>query len=213
MTETSTEDMAEPHKEGLRERKRRETLQRIAETGLKLFSETGYDATTLEAIAVAAGISPRTFFHYFKTKDEILQYWQGGGFLQALRPAMVEESLKRAPLDAAIHCLLQLTERYEDERSIMVDCIMQASDTLTLRKQSLYAEMEEDVFTALAESWPAPESHSHLRMVAMVAIGAMRLAMQQWRQENGARPLAYHLNLSFDLLCRTCAETTREIPA
>ena len=63
-------------KEGLRERKRRETLQRIAEVGLKLFSEHGYEATTLEAIAEAAGIPPRTFFYYFKTKDEVLQFWQ-----------------------------------------------------------------------------------------------------------------------------------------
>jgi AcrR family transcriptional regulator len=55
-------------KNGLRARKRRETRQRIAETGLKLFVRKGYDATTLEAIAAAAGISARTFFYYFKTK-------------------------------------------------------------------------------------------------------------------------------------------------
>ncbi len=41
---------------GLRERKRQLTLARIAETGLKLFIEAGYEATTLEAIAAAAGI-------------------------------------------------------------------------------------------------------------------------------------------------------------
>ena len=43
-------------REGLRERKRRETLLRVAETGLNLFAERGYDATTLEAIAEASGI-------------------------------------------------------------------------------------------------------------------------------------------------------------
>ena len=58
--------------EGWRERKRRETLQRIAEMGLKLFIANGYEATTLEAIAAASGISARTFFYYFKSKEDIL---------------------------------------------------------------------------------------------------------------------------------------------
>ena len=67
-------------KEGLRERKRLETLRRIAETGLKLFIAHGYEGTTLEAIAEAAGISRRTFFYYFKSKEEVLLAWQGSGF-------------------------------------------------------------------------------------------------------------------------------------
>ncbi len=58
--------------QGLRERKRRETLRRIAEEGLKLFLTNGYEATTLDEIAEAAGISRRTFFYYLKSKEEIL---------------------------------------------------------------------------------------------------------------------------------------------
>ncbi len=73
-----------PREEGLRERKRRETLHRIAEQGLKLFLSNGYEATTLDAIAEAAGISRRTFFYYFKSKEEILLAWQDGGFTETL---------------------------------------------------------------------------------------------------------------------------------
>ncbi|QKJ88739.1 TetR family transcriptional regulator [Paramixta manurensis] len=202
MARTSNTEPEQPRKEGLRERKRRETLQRIAETGLKLFLELGYDATTLEAIAAASGISPRTFFHYFKTKDEILQYWQGEEFFEALRPLMLEESTQQAPLDAAFNCLLKLTELYEDERSIMVDRIMQSSNTLKLRKQTLFVEMEEGVFTALIELWPEPGSRPALKIAAMVAIGTMRLAVEEWRRESGQRPLAYHFRATFALLNR-----------
>jgi hypothetical protein len=46
-------------------------------SGLKLFVANGYEATTLEAVAAAAGISRRTFFHYFKSKEELLLAWQG----------------------------------------------------------------------------------------------------------------------------------------
>ena len=62
----------------------RKTLERIAETGLKLFSRNGYEATTLDAIAEAAGISRRTFFYYFKSKEEILLDWQMRGFSASL---------------------------------------------------------------------------------------------------------------------------------
>ena len=41
--------------EGLRERKRRATRQRIAEVGLQLFLTNGYESTTLDAIAAEAG--------------------------------------------------------------------------------------------------------------------------------------------------------------
>ncbi len=62
----------ETPRQGVRERKRRETLQRITDAGIRLFVEKGYEATTLDEIAAAAGISRRTFFYYFKSKDEIL---------------------------------------------------------------------------------------------------------------------------------------------
>jgi Bacterial regulatory proteins, tetR family len=56
---------------------------RIAENGLRLFVKDGFESTTLEAVATAAGISARTLFYYFKTKEELLQYWRDNSFLTA----------------------------------------------------------------------------------------------------------------------------------
>jgi mycofactocin system transcriptional regulator len=39
---------------------------------LRLFSEQGFDATTIEDVAEAAGISRRTFFNYFPTKNDLV---------------------------------------------------------------------------------------------------------------------------------------------
>ena len=193
-------DSASPKKEGRRERKRLETLRRIAETGLKLFIAHGYEGTTLEAIAEAAGISRRTFFYYFKSKEEVLLAWQGSGFVEALRPAMLEESPHQAPLDAVRHCLLKLISRYETKESIIVDRLLRSTEALRARKQAVYVDMEQALLGAMCELWPEPKRRASLQIVAMVSIGAMRLAMETWRQENGKRSLAKYLRESFATL-------------
>ncbi|WP_375459825.1 TetR/AcrR family transcriptional regulator [uncultured Enterovirga sp.] len=52
---------------GLRQQKGEVTRLRIAREGLRLFSTEGYDKTTLEGVALAAGISARTLYHYVAT--------------------------------------------------------------------------------------------------------------------------------------------------
>jgi AcrR family transcriptional regulator len=57
---------------GLRERKRRQTRQALVGAAMRLFEEKGYDETTVAEIAAAAGVSTKTFFNYFASKDEVL---------------------------------------------------------------------------------------------------------------------------------------------
>ena len=57
---------------GLRERKRQQTRQALISAAVQLFAEKGYDETTVAEIAAAAGVSTKTFFNYFASKDEVL---------------------------------------------------------------------------------------------------------------------------------------------
>ncbi|WP_182903522.1 TetR/AcrR family transcriptional regulator [Microbispora sp. H10830] len=58
--------------ESRRERKKRLTRQRIVAAAMKLFAEQGYEQTTVAQIAVAADVDPKTFFNYFRSKDEVV---------------------------------------------------------------------------------------------------------------------------------------------
>ena len=57
---------------GLREAKKEQTRSALSDAALHLVSRHGYEATTVDAIARAAGVSVRTFHNYFSSKEEAL---------------------------------------------------------------------------------------------------------------------------------------------
>ncbi len=77
--------------EGRRERKKRETRERIYETARELFLEHGFAATTVEQIADGADVAQTTFFNYFQSKGAVLREMtrEVGDYLEA----MLEEDL------------------------------------------------------------------------------------------------------------------------
>ena len=184
----------------LRERKRRLTLDRIAEIGLKLFIENGYESTTLDAIAAASGISRRTFFYYLKSKEDVLMAHESGNFPLALRPTFLKQSPKQSPIDAARKTFIALASMYEARESIIADRIVRSIDTLRLRKEALLVQMEEVLAEAMYELWPDRSRRPALRLDAMMAIGTLRFARENWRKDDAARPLTHYIDEAFDLL-------------
>ncbi len=66
---------------------------------LRLFTELGFDDTTVERIAAAAGVSRRTFFRYFDSKTDVL--WHAfDGEVRRLRDAFAEVPARVATMDA-----------------------------------------------------------------------------------------------------------------
>jgi AcrR family transcriptional regulator len=194
---------ADPRKlvrpEGLRERKRRETLVRIAKSGLRLFVKNGFEATTLEAVAAAADISARTLFYYFKTKEELLQYWSDNKFIDGLRSTLEMETNEKDPLQATRDTILKLCSRYETDHSVLVDRLYRETPELRAKKRARFIELEEITFSVLIERYPRVRPE-RLRSVAMISFGALRLAVEKWCDDAATHQLAKYVRRQFDLL-------------
>lgn len=183
--------------EGLRERKRRETRQHIAETGLRLFLSNGYENTTLDIIAAEAGISRRTFFSYFKSKEDLLFIWQSEAW-SAVWEDLLTVSPDEHPLDAVRDVFVRRLAHYANDEMRAIDRLLRSSETLRARKQAAYEEYEQALFTTLCEVWRQPQRRPVLRMVAMTCIGVVRLSLEVWNQQDTTnRPLAEVLQDAF----------------
>src|SRR5712692_7150084 len=93
---------------GLRERKKKQTRQVIAETALRLFNERGFDSVTVAQVARAADVSDATVFNYFPTKESLF-FGQMQTFEEALVQAVGERRVGESVLAAF--------RRFIDERS------------------------------------------------------------------------------------------------
>ena len=58
--------------EGLRELKKRETRQRISDVATEMFLARGFEAVTVTEVAAAAGVSEKTVYNYFPTKESLV---------------------------------------------------------------------------------------------------------------------------------------------
>jgi TetR/AcrR family transcriptional regulator, regulator of mycofactocin system len=101
--------VAEP---GRRERKVAETRRAILHHARVLFESQGYNDTTVEQIAAAADVAPRTFFRYFPTKESLLF----ANFDEVRRSMLVElraRPLDEEPLDSIMHALRSMAATIE----------------------------------------------------------------------------------------------------
>jgi len=185
--------------EGLRERKNRELRQRVAEASLKLYVENGYDGTSLAMIAAAAGISPRTFFTHFRSKDETL-FWHNEETLRQLS-AIIERQLSEAgPFDAVRAALLEFLSGHDLQRSIVLDQFLESNETLRTAKYAVFVEMETIVLRALQTLWPEPDLRTPLEIIAMMAVGTYRLSLETWRREGRRKRIEHYVNMGFAAL-------------
>ena len=88
--------------QGLRERKKRLMRQQLSDTATQMFMERGFDAVRVTEIAEACGVSEKTVFNYFPTKESlILDRWDAT--MAMLRTGLAEPGV--SPVEAALRIL------------------------------------------------------------------------------------------------------------
>jgi AcrR family transcriptional regulator len=175
----------------LAERKRQLVRDELAGAALRLFAFHGFQATTIEQIVAAAGVSRRTFFRYFRTKDDVIVEFLGLLGRQvatelAVRPA--EEDPATA-LRAAFRTFEDAcTEHPEKARGLA----RLTFDTPAVR--GTFLERQEQWSAALAavladRAGLDPAIDVRPALWAAVALSALNAAIRRWARDEGADPL------------------------
>ncbi len=98
-----------------------ESRLRLMEAALRLFSDAGFESTTVDQIAAAAGISRRTFFRQFRSKEDVV--FADHRFLLEQTAAFLDESARRGspdPWTAVCEAAELVFRRFEENRSTSV---------------------------------------------------------------------------------------------
>ena len=172
------EDMAT----GLRERKKQQTREALTQAAFALFAERGYDATTLADIADAAGVSTRTIFAYFPSKQDIL-FATFDEMREALALALTNRPAGQDAL-GALRDFIVSTADAKDELHERLDCVIAADETLRSHKRARIAEFQDVVASAIADDLGA--GPDDLR--PQVAAASLTAAFEVLERETGGTP-------------------------
>jgi AcrR family transcriptional regulator len=170
---------------GLRERKRRQTRERLTRVAMALFLDRGFEATTLDDIAAAADISRRSFFHYFASKEDVVFAWQEET-TAALIAAVAARPAAESMLAAAENAILAMVGQLEPGEALAMARLKRDNPALQARDQVKYEKLERALAEALGKRAGHKTEKLTARLVAMIATGAMRIGGEIWAAE-GAR--------------------------
>ena len=158
----------------MRQRNRDRTAIEIAAAAFALFGERGYEATTVEQIAAAAGVSPRTFFRYFPTKEDVV-FGDHAETVDRLRAALAAAAPGQPPLRRVRTAVLAVQQpgRYP-EREVARARLVAEVPALRARYSRLIEDFEEVVAEALvADLGPGAQATALARIVAATVFGAL----------------------------------------
>lgn len=191
-----------PPVEGLRERRRQRTLARLEEVAIRLFSERGYDAVTVDDIAAEAEVSRRTFFRYFPGKEEVL-FADNHRRLDELRAALAARPGEEPALTALRRAIMSMAGDYEHDRDRLLRRAKIMSETPALYARSLASQREgEQAVTDLVAEWLRVDPATNLApgVVAAATLAAVRVAIYTWLAGGGEEHLPTLVAEALDLL-------------
>nr|WP_269330436.1 TetR/AcrR family transcriptional regulator [Kineosporia babensis] len=173
--------------ENLRERTRRAVRKELSAVALDLFLEQGYEATTIEQIATAAGLSRRSFFRYFASKEALIL-----GKLEIGNEDMVQALTERPPQEPIWTSLRRVfddavayqSDSRQRERGLRLQEIIGASPMLAGAQATQFAALQSELVAVLRERSPqTPELE--IRSLVSAAFACLQVALAVPAQDGG----------------------------
>ncbi|MGC5327377.1 TetR/AcrR family transcriptional regulator [Brevibacillus sp. SYSU BS000544] len=175
-----------------RERKKRETRQKIFNASIKLFKEHGFEATTIDMISDEADVARGTIFLHFTSKEAILAHW-GYERLQEIEERReewdIDDSCKQKVL-RIYKIMNEVNIQNYDFIKVLIESSMKHRKVLESDK-SVYLELRE-LFSDLIEE---AQEKGHLKNKFNPLVAANMLeniyynALYDWVRSDGAWPL------------------------
>ena len=192
---------------GLRERKKLRTRQLIAETAVRLFTERGFDAVPVAAVARAAEVSEATVFNYFPTKEDLV--YQG---MEAFEAELLDGVRNRPPGESIVAAFARFVLRPRgflsapDEDSarflIAVSKMIAASPALRSREREILARYTESLARLIAEDTAADPDDLRPWVVARALIGTHQSLIEFVRRHLTDDDAADHVALAREVWTR-----------
>jgi AcrR family transcriptional regulator/transcriptional regulator with XRE-family HTH domain len=180
--------------EGRRLQNRISTEREIRDAAFALFAATGYEATTIDEIAVAAGVARRTVFRYYASKEAIV-FGDVDGRLRRLREALAEHHVEGEPPFVSMgRALLVFLAELEDDADLVAaqGRLALANPVLIRRSREISAECERILYEELQRRFAgqsdAPDFLA-LQVSAGIGVALMFAALRTWYFEHQRLPL------------------------
>lgn len=201
-------DLGEAGAESLRDRKKHATRRALQAAALDLVAERGYAQVTVEEIAEAVDVSPRTFFNYFSSKEAAV-LGEDPDQVDELRTAILSRPAGEAPF-ATVRAVLG-----EHAAAIARD-VHDAGDTAAWlrRMKAVHAEpqlraahvarmaaFERVVAEAVATRTGADlDADPYPSLLAATAMAAVRVTLGTWARTGGTGSIVEAIDRSFEVL-------------
>lgn len=186
--------------DGLRRRKRDALAQALHDSALELFGQRGFDATTVRDISDRCGVSVRTFFRYYPTKEAVLFAGTNErvdklvAFLQA-RPS------DEPPLISLKLAFLEVGFEGVSSTILARNKIIFSTPRLKGRLTERQVEWEEALTVGIGASRRATDEERLARYLAVAAAtAAVRMAIRVWVEGDGVGDLTAMVTRAFESL-------------
>lgn len=184
-----------------RAQKKAEVREALVAAADELFADRGFEGTTVDDVAERAGVSRRTFFRYFATKEAIA-FPQSEYRVEAFRQ-LLEDALARGPMfegvrEACLTLAKAFTQNREQEvaRQKLVD----ATPTLVAADLQLYQVWVDTLADAVTPKGATTRQRRRAKFFAASTIGAVRSGLRDWVAANGRKNLANLGKEAFEML-------------